>query len=64
MTSDQKVVNIFRCSSKQGVEALNRLTGLNWGRMPISLVNAHNKDGDQVEESDQNLGRVAGVAGK
>jgi len=59
---NQKVTYIFCRNSKQGADALNRLTGLNWGKMPKSLVNCIEEE-SELSETALAQGKVA-KAGK
>ena len=59
MTGNPKITHIFCRNSKQAVEALDRLTGLNWGKMPKSLVNGVEEEEPDLSEPDLTIVKIA-----
>ncbi|OZG72544.1 hypothetical protein BTA51_15620 [Hahella sp. CCB-MM4] len=43
MQRSARIIDFLQFKSDKGLDALNRLTGLNWGRMPRSLINAYDE---------------------
>ncbi len=50
MQKSARIINFLQFKSDKGLEALNRLTGLNWGTMPRSLVNQYNEVVEAVKK--------------
>ncbi|WP_020407726.1 hypothetical protein [Hahella ganghwensis] len=51
MHQNSKVVDFLQFKSDKGLEALDRLTGLTWDRMPKSLVNRYSEVNETVKKS-------------